>query len=385
MPIALAVLALVGIGLYFARREGAGVAPPAGGPTPAPGAGTPPSPTPPSGPAPSQYVEMTPRAGNPTTANRIRSLATLLEKVWTDVTGKSGPVPPGAMELMLSQAAAEGTGYGQGWEMTGNVGSYQCSKGTTGTSYYDCIPHTDSRPNPDGTQTTYTTNFRKYKDGTTPDGKARTALEAGAWDFLESIAVKPFPALDPIVAGDVLGYARKQYGQHYFEGFNLSPDGLAAYKDAVAAVVATNPPVRRKGETAEQVAGRIVFYAAAMARSLPEIAAALGHAKVEAKVFKGLEQKWQPKFQASAKAAVAGAPDLMMRRAPGEPAPGRLAGKLEISRDGGATWHPAVAGVAAEAAPMLSPAAALDQLGATEADAVVNWSGGPHRFAAIVR
>ena len=251
--------------------------------------------------APAGESTVSAKAGNAQTAERIRQLGDLLDVVWSDVTGRAGPMPPQAKEVALAQAAAEMTSYGQGWEMVGNVGSYQCGGAQTGTAYYDCVPHADSRPDPaGGGNTTYTTTFRKYKAGQTPDGKDRSALEAGAWDFLESIAVKPFPAVDQLVAGDVLSYARKQYGQHYFEGFNLSQAGRDAYADSLARVLATDPPIRRAGETAEGVAGRIVFYAAAMARHLPEIAAALGAEQSRAVVPPDLAQPWLPSYQASA-------------------------------------------------------------------------------------
>jgi len=277
---------------------------------------------------PTDYADIPAKAGTAQNAQRIRALADRFTKVWTDVTGKSGPVPPAAMELLLAHAGAERTGYGQGWEMTGNVGAYHCS-GTTGTSYYDCAPHEDSRPTPQG-QVKYTTYFRKYKNGVTPDGKSRDALEAGAWDFLRSVTVKPFPALDEILAGDILRYVRKQFGQHYFEAFNMTPDGLAAYAPWPGRLVAAGVPLfNAKGKQIAvsqsdgtwramgsdpvpsdasppmMVAGRIVFYGASMARNLAEIAAALGHTKVEARVARGLEQPWQPRFQASSGKAVA--------------------------------------------------------------------------------
>ncbi len=47
------------------------------------------------------------------------------------------------------------------------------------------------------------------------------------------------------------------------------------------------------------VAGRIVFYAASMARNLPEIAGALNLDSVPIKISSDLIQPWKPKFQAS--------------------------------------------------------------------------------------
>jgi len=272
----------------------------------------------------SDYVELRPAAGSASTAERVRALAGRIERVWEGAAGRRGPVPPGAMELLLAHAAAERTGFGQGWEATGNVGSYQCSTGSTGSSYYDCVPHGDSRPTASGGQVPIQALFRRYKDGVTPDGVSRGALEAGAWDFVHSVTKAQFTALDEVLSGDVLRYARRQYGNHYFEGFNLSPAGLEAYAPWPSRLVADGvplfsgrggppiagsrpdgtwrptgaTPVPPGAPTPATVAGRVVFYAAAMARALPEIAAALGHPRVEARVARGLEQPWKPSFQA---------------------------------------------------------------------------------------
>jgi len=243
---------------------------------------------------------LVPKPGKTTTAQRIVKLSNTMAQVWTDVTGISDPMPIQAKLLACAQAAAEHTGYGQGWEMVGNVASYQCGGKQQATSYYDCVPHKDSRPDPKGgPNIEYTTTFRSYKAGPGPDGKSRDGWTNGVFDFLRSITVRPFPALSQLLAGDLLGYCKKQYEQHYYEGFNLSKAGMEAYAPSIAYLVKSGVPVRRKSETQEIVAGRICFYAAAMARSLPEIAAALGLKDVPVKVPADLSQPWLAKFLAS--------------------------------------------------------------------------------------
>lgn len=269
------------------------------------GAVSPPSttlPAPPSAPASASGAILQPKPGTPLRAQRIRELSDLFDKVWNDASGKPGPMPPVAKELALAHADAEHTSFGQGWDgdMKGsrNVASFQ---GKEPTSYYRIVEHKDSRPMPDGSQKEITTTFRYYIDGTTPDGKSRSAAEAGAWDFLHSITVKPFPAVEQLVAGDVLDYAKRQHDLGYYEGFNLSPEGIAAWKDSIDRLVASGVKLRRQGETPEQVAGRIALYASSMGRSLPEIAAALGEQTVQGRVPADL-MTFKPSFVSTAMA-----------------------------------------------------------------------------------
>lgn len=240
---------------------------------------------------------LTPKTGKPLDAQRIVKLSDTMAQVWTDVTGIKDPMPVQVKLLACAQAAAEHTGYGQGWNMVGNVGSYQCGGKQQPTSYYDCVPHEDSRPDPKGgPNIKYTTTFRSYKAGPGPDGKSRDAFANGVFDFLKSITMKPFPALDQLINGDLLGYCLRQYKQHYYEGFNLSSAGQEAYAKSIAYLMKLGVPVRRQSETPEIVAGRICFYAAAMARGLPEIASALGLKDVPVKVPADLAQPWSAKF-----------------------------------------------------------------------------------------
>ena len=102
-----------------------------------------------------------PKPGKAVTAEHIRGLGTLLTAMWPAATGDAGAMPPGALEIALAHAGAEGTGYGKGWdgEMVGsnNVGSYQA---TTATPYYRLVEHKDSTPQANGTSREYTTHFR---------------------------------------------------------------------------------------------------------------------------------------------------------------------------------------------------------------------------------
>jgi len=296
------LLAAVGAGLSTLLLDrSAGGAAPEGKALPE-GKGPSPAQVPPVASSPdAARVVVLPKPGKPETAARIRDLAGNFDKVWTDVTKQPAPMPPPAKLIALAQAAAEQSGFGA--FLNGNVGSYQCplKKGqpAQSTAYYDCVEHEDSSPDArGGGNVTYKVPFRQYKDGTTPDGKSRTAKEAGAWDFLTSITVKPFPALPELLAGDLLGYARKQYGQHYYEGFNLSPEGMTAYAPTISKLIAGGVPVRKAGETPETVAGRIAFYAAAMARSLPELTAALGYDSAPVNVPADLLIPWKPSYQA---------------------------------------------------------------------------------------
>lgn len=307
-------LATAALDALDAAESGAGASSTTGGAAPAPGA-SPPLRALAAGPAPPARAVLYPKPGSAARAARIKVAADLFDRVWTAATGKAGPMPLPAKILALAQAAAEGTGFGQGWdgEMGGswNFGSYQAGSAQGGATWRR-VDHRDSRPAPGGgPNIEYTTPFRYYTDG-----EGRTAAENGALDFLRSITVKPFPALDALVLGDLLRYARTQYGNHYFEGFNLSPEGLAAYAPSVTRLVAGDvppgpPPVRRAGETPEGVAGRIAFYAASMTRSVPEIAAALGLPTGEpVPVVAGadLAQPWKNSYQAPTKPRAAPLP-----------------------------------------------------------------------------
>jgi hypothetical protein len=243
-----------------------------------------------------------PKPGTDKNADRIRHLAELLRAVWTATTGETGDMPEGALEIALAHAGAEGTGYGQGWDgaMAGswNIGSYQGSRPTT---FYRLVDHTDTTPLANGTSKTYTTHFRFYLDGVGPDGQPHAAEENAAIDFLTSITKKPFPALEQLKSGSVLDYAAKMGTLGYFEGFNPeSPQGgsvkdwrqrwslsvdylLNAWSQQLDARVARLAAVKHNA-TKEQVAGRIALYARSMGARLPEIAAALSHAQVLARV-----------------------------------------------------------------------------------------------------
>jgi len=234
-------------------------------------------------------ASLTPHAGPPKTAGRIRDLAARFQKIWPDVV-PSEPLTPRMLEVLLAQAGgAEFTSYGKGWDgvMSGseNVGAYQCSAfNQTGTSYYSCVARKDSMPMPDGTQKEFDTTFRFYKDGVTPDGKSRSAADAAAWDYLSSVT-KVFPALAEIKSGSVLDYARRQGINGYFGGFSATVAEQKAYAPSIRFLLekgGLEARAARVHASQEQIAGRIVKYAKAMGRVLPEIAAALGYERVHA-------------------------------------------------------------------------------------------------------
>ncbi len=249
-------------------------------------------------PPPYPLAVLAPAPGNPQTEQRIRALADRIRRVWPDLT--SAELTPAALEVLLAQAGGEGTGYGQGWggDMAGsnNVGSYQVGSGPRDTSYFRGVDHVDHKP--DGTP--YTTPFRYYINGTTPDGKSRDAGDAGAWDFVRSVVVKPFPALPAILSGSVLNYAFDQGVNGYFEGFDPETpmggnvkDWQTRWADSIRYLLAKNPTAlaRRAAKvkaTPERVAGRMAFYARGMGHHLPVIAHALGHERVYATLPKDL-------------------------------------------------------------------------------------------------
>jgi hypothetical protein len=218
-------------------------------------------------------------------------------------------VPQQALEIALAQAGHEGR-WGAGWsgDMAGsnNMGGYQCG-GDKGGVYFKCVEHTDSRPNADGTQTPYKVTFRYYIDGTTPDGKSRSAKEAAVWDFLNSItSSKRFDLSEPLRSGDILEYARQGYNHHYFESFNLTQAGTDAWAGSIGEIlrrgvylfhagkkIATSQPdgswLTEPGQTipagspsAVMAAGRVALYAHTLADYLPDILAALGTASLTA-------------------------------------------------------------------------------------------------------
>jgi hypothetical protein len=163
------------------------------------------------------------------------------------------------------------------------------------------VDHTDTTPLANGTSKTYTTHFRFYVDGVGPDGHPHTAEENAAIDFLTAITKHPFPALEQLKSGSVLDYAAKMATLGYFEGFNPeSPQGgsvkdwrprwslsidylLNRWSHELDARVKRLAAVKHNA-TREQLAGRIALYARSMGLRLPEIAAALSHAKVLASV-----------------------------------------------------------------------------------------------------
>lgn len=203
-----------------------------------------------------------PRAGNATTAERIRELDANVQKFWTEVTGKPGPMPTAARHLFSAHAGLEST-WGGGWkdkstegkgDMRGshNYGARQCGAHDSGGASWDCREYGDTTPNADGTSTPIPAKFRYYKDG-----EGRSAAENGAYYFLRDL-VKTWPVLAELEAGDVAAYAHR-----------LGPDkangGLYYY-----------------GGFGKNFAEREANYVKGLASRLPEVVAALGHDRVYA-------------------------------------------------------------------------------------------------------
>jgi hypothetical protein len=247
----------------------------------------PPSPTPPTANPPPALARavITPRTKDATRPPKIQALAARIKALWPSMPGVSGEISPAALEILLAHAGHE-TRWG-GWtgDMAGseNLGAYQCGGKQESTGYYKCVNHVDSRPNPDGTQTQYTTTYRYYTGGPTPDGVNRSAADGAAWDFLNSIvSPQKFNMAAALATGDVLEYVRLGYNHHYFESFNLTKAGLDAYAGSIAELVRRGVDIHRKGETPEMVAGRIALYAHTIADYLPDVMAALGETTLAA-------------------------------------------------------------------------------------------------------
>jgi len=269
-----------------------------GTPAPAPGAEAP-SPPPPAASLPRAVI--TPKVTDQARPARIKSVGDSLRAIWPDMVG--GEMPPQALEIALAQAGHEGRwGYGWGEDMKGshNLGGYQCG-GASGSPYFTCVDHHDSRPNADGTQTSYAVKFRFYKDGVTPDGKSRSAADAAAWDFLNSItSPQKFDLSGPLKSGDVLEYARQGYNHHYFESFNLTQAGTDAYANVIGELLKRGVYLYKSGKklatsqadgtwkaepgatippgspSAVMVAGRVALYVHTLADYMPDVLAALG-------------------------------------------------------------------------------------------------------------
>jgi hypothetical protein len=285
VPVGLAL----GVGVYRVShpRPAAG-----GGAAPAlPGAATPKAL--PSGPSDLPAATLTPRAGNPATAQRVRDLDRLLVAAWPKVTGLSTPMPDAARVLADAQAVAEGCLAWGGH----NPGCYQCNPPAQGGEHYTCAVHTDTRPdpkNPGGPSIPYETGFRQYD-----------SPEAGAEDFLRSITVKPFPALAELRAGSALDFARALGLAGYFEGFDPDSKNGGSVLDWETRWAPSLAYLARRGglekraakakTTPERVAGRIAVYARGIGERAREVAAALGMSTVPVTLPADLAGQTQPK------------------------------------------------------------------------------------------
>lgn len=104
------------------------------------------------------------------------------------------------------------TGYGEWWKGAGvgsnNMGAIQAGTGWTGETFV----YQDTRPNPDGTSTTYTTKFRAYP---TP---------AAGWLDLAHVAYGGLRRCVRIAAerGDTYSVSEYLHRTRYYEGFGAT-------------------------------------------------------------------------------------------------------------------------------------------------------------------
>jgi hypothetical protein len=201
--------------------------------------------------------------GTPERAERIRGIAANLSRYWPELSGKSGAMPPQALELALAQAGLESS-WGAGWtdktasgagDMRGsnNYGGRHCGAQGAGAAWR-CVEYDDTKPNDDGTSTPFKVTMRFFVDG-----EGRSAAENGAYYFLKDLTHQ-WPVTAELESGSVKAYAHR-----------LGPDkangGLYYY-----------------GGFGKNFAEREANYAKAITRFLPEVAAALGHPHVMATI-----------------------------------------------------------------------------------------------------
>jgi hypothetical protein len=132
-----------------------------------------------------------PRASAAEPMARVPVVAERLRRLWTAGTGDAGPPCDAAVELLLAHAILESGAadpkLGDYWkdEMkgSGNLGAIHCGDSESGGATYRCVPYKDTRPNPDGTSTSYPTKMRFYIDGA-----GRTAGDNAALDFLKQVS-----------------------------------------------------------------------------------------------------------------------------------------------------------------------------------------------------
>ena len=230
---------------------------------------------------------LVPRHSTDAAAARAPRIAERFRRLWPEVTGRPGPMPEAALEIALAQAWLESglaeaggggwwkdkTAQGQGSMVgSGNLGSRHCGAGDTGGAYYRCVPYGDTVAQPDGTNKPYDVSFRYYTGGMC-GGKERDAGDCAAWDFLYDIT-RRWPGLAELESGDVLAYAMKlgpKYGANDVPNQTVFgrryPGGTGYY-----------------GGFGKSMQKRVGGYAYAIASHLPAIAAALGHARIFAKV-----------------------------------------------------------------------------------------------------
>lgn len=131
-------------------------------------------------------------------------------------------------ELQCLQAVAKlESSYGDGWKPPGNgsnnYGAIQAGSSWSGATFQ----YTDTSPQPDGSNKSYVTKFRKYP----------TPID-GAIDLVKVVYQnrgRDKLALVPAGKGDTLGFSRGLHASGYYEGFGKTVDDrIANHHKAVA-------------------------------------------------------------------------------------------------------------------------------------------------------
>jgi hypothetical protein len=139
------------------------------------------------------------------------------------VVERALPGTPASESLYLRAVAAHENGYGT----TGSWGGSNNWGCLTGSGDLGSIDHADSRPNKDGTNTTYVTKFRKYS---TPE-RGAIGLAGTLFKRLTRAA---------ILKGDLLAAAAAQYGYGYYTGYSTnSALAVASYARSLQGHIAT--------------------------------------------------------------------------------------------------------------------------------------------------
>ena len=177
-------------------------------------------------------------------------------EAFNDERGRD-PSPP-ELEALTATSYHE-TSYGDGWKAGEGAGSNNMGA-ITGAGTAGSFEHKDSRPADDGSGGTieYTTKFAA--DTTPVEGWRRLVRTLGA---------APLHAIE--TAPSLAAWALAMYSQdHYFTGFQMSADKIAAIRPVVDYVLALDPSL------GEQRAARVAQYAVALDKAADRAASSLG-------------------------------------------------------------------------------------------------------------